>query len=355
MGLFSRSSSIASDSQLMERGEVKEAMFWKPLKEKRVKCGLCRQGCMIPPEKYGICGIRKNIDGKLMTLLYGKVSSSHPDPVEKKPLFHFHPGSRVLSFGGLGCNMKCSHCQNADISQGQLTSGLYLDISPVEIVSMSKRLRCKGVAWTYNEPTIWFEFNYRCSKVAKKEGLYTVYVTNGYMEEDPLREIAPYLDAANIDVKAFDNAFYKRVCKSKLDSVKECVELHKELGIHIELTYLVIPGHNDTKEEIKDYCEWVVSKLGPDVPLHFTRFHPDHKMRDIPATPLKTLDMAWDTAKAAGSYHVYLGNVFSGHHEDSICHKCNKIVIKRVGYNIQPVALKGSKCGHCGQKLNFIV
>lgn len=342
------------DIHKLDRYGRKRALFWEPLDGNRVQCTLCKHHCRISDGKVGICGVRKNIGGKLHAMLYGKVSSSNPDPIEKKPLFHFHPGTSVLTFGGLGCNLNCAHCQNPEISRGAIKSGHYKETTCKQIASQARKWGCPGVAWSYNEPTIWYEFNYECSKEAKKNGLYTVYVTNGYMEEDPLRELAPYLDAANIDVKGFTEGFYKKICNAKLQNVLDSCVLHKELGIHIELTYLVIPGHNDSKDEISQFTKWSIENLGPEVPLHFTRFHPDHRMMSVPATPLPTLDMAWETARELGARYVYLGNIFSGHRESTYCPHCEALVVGRKGYKIGPINLRGNSCKSCGKELNFV-
>lgn len=332
----------------MESGPRQAGRFAIPLPDGRVLCNLCKQHCKLREGQYGICGVRKNEGGELKALIYGMVSSSQPDPVEKKPLFHFYPGTTVLSHGATGCNMKCAYCQNAVISQERdLDSGLLSETNPEWMMKNAEQQGCAGVAFTYNEPTIWWEFTDACSRAARDAGLYTVYVSNGYFEEDPLRELAPYLDAINIDVKAFNQRFYRRICKADLQGVLDGCKLAVELAIHTELTYLIIPGHNDTPEEIRAFARWVRDELGELVPVHFTRFHPDYKMLDTPATPLASLDMAFDLAKEEGVKYVYLGNVFDGHRESTFCHHCGHLLIKRVGYNIGPINIQGDRCPEC--------
>ena len=288
-----------------------EACFWKKSEKKKVQCSLCAHHCMISDGKTGICGVRKNENGRLFSLIYAACSSVAVDPVEKKPFFHFYPGSEVLSFGSVGCNFRCEHCQNFSISAASPKEGRLRDILPEEAVSLAQHYQCGGLAWTYNEPTIWHEYTFETAMLAKQKGFYTAYVTNGYITEEPLKELSSCLDAMNIDVKAFTEHFYKNVCKAKLAPVLHTCELAKELGIHVELTYLIIPRFNDDPDEIKKFCGWVVEKLGVETPVHFSRFHPDYKMTEVKSTSLETLLSSYETAKQAGLLYVYLGNIRS--------------------------------------------
>lgn len=333
---------------------IKEASFWIKIKNNKVQCKLCNHNCVLSDGKYGICGVRKNENGKLLTLIYGSVSSLAADPIEKKPLYHFYPGTSAFSIGTVGCNFKCSHCQNYNISTANSDYFYIKEISPDQIVELAKNYNCQGVSYTYNEPAIWYEFTYDSSKLVKKAGLYTCYVTNGYICEDPLREISPYLDAMNIDVKAFNNEFYKNICKAKLEPVLNTCILAKELGIHIELTYLVIPSLNDSIIDIKKFCDWVISKLGKNTPVHFSRFHPDHYMRNIPATPMETLLKIYDVSKESGMLFSYLGNVVHGYYENTLCPRCGNLCIERNGYLINIVGLIDNKCSKCGYNLPII-
>lgn len=333
----------------------REASFWIKLKNGQIQCFLCSHKCKIDFDKYGVCGVRKNINGKLFSLIYGKSSSLASDPIEKKPLYHFHPGSRAFSLGTIGCNFKCSHCQNYSISTADLSYQYLRDITPEESVNQAIENDCKVIAWTYNEPTIWYEFTYDSAKIAKKEGLFTVYVTNGYIGGEALNEISPYLDAMNIDVKAFNDDFYRKICKARLKPVLDTCERAKRLGIHIEITYLVIPGKNDNELEIRNFCKWIVDKLGNDTPVHFSRFHPDYMMKDSSVTPQQTLFLIYDIAKESGLQYPYLGNISSGKHEQTLCPNCGNILIERNGFNVNLKGLDGVKCAKCNANIPVIL
>lgn len=331
---------------------MKEAMFYEK-KDNKIRCLLCPHSCLISDGKRGICGVRENRNGVLYSLIYGEASSITPDPIEKKPLYHFYPGSTALSFGTIGCNFRCLHCQNYSISQAKYGAYPLERITPEEIISKAKKYNCKGIAWTYNEPTIWYEFTYDASKIAKEKNLYTVYVTNGYINEEPLKKIAPYLDAMNIDVKAFNNDFYKNVCSGSLEPVLKTVETAKKLGIHVELTYLVILGYNDDEKEIKDFCEWVKNKVGPETPVHFSRFYPHYKMGDVVPTPMETMLKAYEIAKKEFDY-VYLGNVMHGEYENTYCPQCKTLLIERHNFFVEKYNLEDTKCPSCGNPTPII-
>jgi len=332
----------------------KEANFWKKIEDKKVQCNLCFHSCKITEGKVGICGVRKNENGRLYTLIYGSCSSMASDPIEKKPLYHFHPGTNAFSMGTVGCNFKCSHCQNYSISTADSQFSYMKEITPEQVVNLVKQYNCQGVSYTYNEPTIWHEFCYDSAKLVKKAGLYTCYVTNGYISEDPLRELSPVLDAMNIDIKAFKNNFYKKICKARLEPVLDTCILAKELDIHIELTYLVIPTLNDSLDEIRDFCRWVVDKLDKNTPVHFSRFHPDHDMTNISITPMDTLLKIYNIAKETGISYPYLGNVSQGYYENTVCLKCGSVCIERRGYSINLDGFEDGKCKKCGNVLQII-
>lgn len=333
----------------------KEALLWGRVKDNKVKCSLCHRRCIISEGRRGYCRVRENRDGRLYTLNFALASSASPDPIEKKPLFHFYPGTNVFSLGTVSCNFRCLHCQNYTISQTPLDEAkeYLVAYSPEKAVALAKDCGCSGIAWTYNEPTIWFEYTLESAKLAKGHGLYTVYVTNGYFTGEALDLIAPYLDAANIDVKGFDKKVYKEVSGAKLQPVLDTVENCARKGIHIELTYLVIPGKNDEKEEFKDFADWVAG-ISEDIPVHFTRFHPDYKMLGYTPTPIETLEVARETGLKVLNY-VYSGNVVGHEGENTYCPSCSEMLIKRWGFTIQHLDLTDEdRCPSCGEKIGII-
>jgi pyruvate formate lyase activating enzyme len=333
---------------------MREALMWSPAEGKSVKCHLCAHRCVIQPGKTGICGVRKNNSGKLEATTYGKISSIGPDPIEKKPLNHFLPGTSVLSMGSVGCNFRCDFCQNWSISQEYTMRGLRT-IEPEEIPRMAVGFNCKSISWTYNEPTIWYEYTLDTAKLAKAAGLGTSYVTNGYMTEEALKEISPYLDAMNIDVKAFTEGFYKQRSKARLQPVLDTCVLASELGIFIELAYLVIPGHNDDSVEFRKFARWVVESLGPATPVHFSRFHPDYNLRLAPATSMDSLRLAHTIAREEGVKFVYLGNVAHCDEENTYCPNCGHLELERYGLRLVQNHSKEGKCSQCGTDLNIVL
>ena len=288
-------------------------------------------------------------------MIYGSCSSIAADPIEKKPLYHFHPGTNAFSLGTVGCNFKCDHCQNSSISTATPDDHYIKEIMPEQAVKLAQEYNCQGISWTYNEPTIWHEYSFDSAKLAKKAGLYTTYVTNGYISEEPLKEISQVLDAMNIDVKAFNEDFYRKVCKAKLEPVLQTCERAKELGIHLEVTYLVIPDYNDSINDVKKFCKWVVEKLGDETPVHFSRFHPDHKMTNISRTPMDTMLKIYNTAKEIGILYPYLGNIPTGDYENTICPKCGNVSIERHGYSIDLSGIGEGKCVKCGNAIPIVV
>ncbi len=331
---------------------LKQAMFWEKYRD-MVRCELCSHRCVIPEGKTGICTVRQNRKGKLYALSYEKPAAIAVDPIEKKPFFHFYPGTSVLSFGGVGCNFRCKHCQNWDISQADL-SFPYLKNLPVErIPGLVRKYSSKGVAWTYNEPTIWYEYTYDASRIVKEKGYYSVYVTNGYMREEPMKELRKYVDAMNIDVKAFTEDFYREIVGAKLQPVLDHVVAAKEIGYHVELTYLIIPTKNDSPEELRRFARWVAEDVGKSTPVHFSRFHPDYKMGNLPPTPYRTMNTAYAIAKDEGLDYVYLGNMISDK-ENTYCPKCGELLIRRNGFEITEYRIKDGRCPKCGQKIEGV-
>jgi pyruvate formate lyase activating enzyme len=329
-----------------------EAGFWNEEGDK-ARCGLCPHLCLIAKGKSGICGVRTNIAGKLMAMTYGKVSSLNIDPIEKKPLYHFKPGESVLSLGSVGCNLGCLHCQNFSISQAGPGSSFLRDVPPEGVPELVRSSRCNGVSWTYNEPTMWTEFVIDSGKACKERGIFTTFVTNGYINEEPLRRMKGIVDAMNIDVKGFTEEFYKNVCKARLAPVLEAVAVAKEMGVHVELTYLIIPGKNDSVGELERFCEWSAG-IDRDMPVHFSRFHPDYKMRDVPPTPASTMEGACKIAKEKGVRFAYVGNMTSDQ-ENTYCPECGSLAIKRSGFSMRMVNVKDGRCGKCGGSLALVL
>ncbi len=336
-----------------------EAMHYKPAGGKKVKCGLCAHNCVIADGRRGVCGVRLNKGGKLYSLIYGRPSSAGVDPIEKKPLYNFHPTTDVYSYGTLGCNFKCSFCQNWSISQthpeedGSFGGLMRREIvlTPQQAVRQALDAGSRGIAWTYNEPAIWHEFTLAASKIAKKKGLYTVYVSNGYINPKPLKEIAPYLDAMNVDIKAFSDDYYKSMCSTRLKPVLETCKLAKKLDIHLETTTLLVPGKNDSKKEIAALAKWIFTNLGEDTPVHFSVYHPDYKYDESPRTPESTMVAAYRTAKKAGLQHVYIGNMHHPEYMDTYCPSCGEKVINRAGMFSTKNKLKKGKCHKCGYQV----
>ena len=334
-----------------------EAYLYEPLKEKKVKCNLCSHRCIIKDGKRGICGVRENQGGILKTLVYGKLIASHIDPIEKKPLFHFMPGSLSYSIATVGCNFKCLFCQNADISQmpsdhnGMITGDLY---APEDVVDAAIKGNCKSIAYTYTEPTVFFEFAFDTAKLAHAKGIKNVFVTNGYMTSEAVHMISPYLDAANVDLKAFNKSFYKEVVKARLEPVKKTLKLMKSLGIFVEVTTLLIPGLNDDKKELEKLALFLVKSLGSGTPWHVSAFYPTYRLTDRPPTPVESLVMAREIGIKAGLRYVYIGNVPSKDGENTFCSNCGKLLINRLGFSIIKNVLENGRCPYCGTQIDGI-
>ncbi len=287
---------------------MKEAMLYEKLSEKKLQCNLCAHHCKISPGRTGFCGVRQNQEGVLYSLVYAKAIAAGVDPIEKKPLYHFHPGSKAYSIATVGCNFRCGFCQNWQISQHPEGLADSCDFPPEEVVAKAKEAGCLSIAYTYSEPTIFFEYAYDTAKLAKARGLYNVFVTNGYMASEAISLIRPYLDAANIDLKSFSEEFYRKICGAHLEPVLDSIRLMKEAGIWIEITTLVIPGKNDSPKELKNLAAFIAG-VSKDIPWHISRFHPDYKFLDYPPTSIEILEEAQEIGKKAGLKHIYLGNV----------------------------------------------
>ncbi len=334
-----------------------EAYLYEPLEENKVKCNLCNHRCIIKEGRRGICGVRENSEGVLKTLVYGRLIARHIDPIEKKPLFHLLPGSLSYSIATVGCNFRCRFCQNADIAQmpsdrnGMIAGDFF---SPQDIVDAALKENCKTIAYTYTEPTVYFELAYDTAKLAHEKGIKNVFVTNGYMTTEALNMIDPYLDAANVDLKAFTEDFYKTYCGAKLKNVKETLKLMKSLGIFIEVTTLLIPGLNDDKNELEKLAAFLADSLGTETPWHISRFHPTYRLTDRPSTPVKTLVMAREIGIKAGLKYVYTGNVPGESGEKTFCSQCGEILIDRWGFYVQKNRITNGMCPQCGAAVDGV-
>jgi len=330
---------------------MKEAMYY--LVEKGVvKCVLCPRNCFVKDGELGFCRVRKAENGKLYSTVYGKVAGGLAvDPIEKKPLFHFLPGSSVLSFGTVGCNLHCKHCQNWNTSQMESGQAFEKTVTPKEIIKAAKDNDCDSIAYTYNEPTIFYEFMLNTAKLAKKAGIKNIMVTNGFINPEPLKELLPFIDGVNVDLKGFTNPFYGKVTTAWLEPVLETIKTLKKNNIWLEITNLIIPSLNDDFELIKKMCEWIKKEVGVDVPLHFSAFHPDFELSHIPRTPLPALLNAYNIAKAIGLNYVYVGNVIARGYENTFCPKCNALLIERIGFNVSQSNIIKGKCNNCNTKV----
>jgi pyruvate formate lyase activating enzyme len=334
--------------------QLHEARQYSKDEEGSVLCSLCNHRCKIKEGKHGICGVRVMKGGILYATTYGKISSEAVDPIEKKPLFHFLPGTLSYSLGSIGCNFHCEHCQNWQISRAGITDLSLRDLSPNEGVRRAKARECASISWTYNEPTIWHEYTLDMGGLAKENRLGTVYVTNGYITEEALHEISSVLDAFRVDIKAFSDEFYRKVCGAKLQPVLDAAVLARELGLHIEIVNLVIPRMNDSPEETGNLIRWIVEHIGPDTPVHFTRFHPDYQMQDRAATPVAVLEKIYRQAKDLGLRYPYLGNVPLHRFESTYCPVCGALLIERQGFSSIIRNLSGHSCKSCGETIAYV-
>lgn len=330
---------------------LKEALWWESLGEGEIQCNLCPRHCIITTGQKGFCRARKNIGGKLYVLTYGQPVAVHVDPIEKKPLFHVYPGSKSFSIATAGCNLRCKFCQNWEISQLDPEKVDVRFVPPEEIVAGAKQTDSRTIAFTYTEPTIFYEYMLDIAQLAKTEGVKCVMHSAGFINPEPLRQIAPYLTAANIDLKGFSDKYYAGFCQGSLAEVLTALKILKAEGVWVEITNLIIPGANDSEEDIAKLAQWVKENLGPDTPVHFSRFFPMYKLTNLSPTPLASLTRARDIARRHGLNFVYIGNIPSQTGEDTYCPGCGRLLIKRVGYHVPENNLKHGKCPYCSKKI----
>ena len=337
-----------------EPKDLKEAVLYQPLDDKKVRCNLCNWRCVTSDGSLGHCRVRKNIGGKLYSLNYHKLCSANPDPIEKKPLFHFQPASKSFSIATPGCNFQCVFCQNWQISQQAIEEG-EIDgqaLAPAGIVEFALKTDCRSMAYTYTEPTVFMELAADCAKIAKQKGLANVFVSNGFMTKEAIDFAAGWLDGINVDLKSFSEDYYQNLCKAKLKPVLDTIDyIANHTKIWIEVTTLVVPGANDSDLELKQIAEFLVKTCGADIPWHVSRFYPQYKYSDTPPTPASTLQRAFDIAKAAGLRYVYIGNLRTQKAENTYCPKCQHLLIEREGFYVAKNKIKNSCCPDCNEKI----
>jgi pyruvate formate lyase activating enzyme len=334
---------------------VHEAFLYEKEADRRVRCALCGHRCRIEAGARGICGVRENREGILNSLVYGRVIAQNVDPIEKKPLFHFLPGSRSFSIATAGCNFSCSFCQNHDISQLPRDENRIAgqERTPVQIVEAARQSGCGSIAYTYTEPTIYFEFAWDTAGIAREQGMKNIFITNGYMTAEALELLGPRLDAANVDLKSYRDDFYKKQCGARLQPVLDSLRKMKELGVWVEVTTLLIPGLNDAEEELRDLAGFIFS-LGAETPWHISRFHPRYRMTGTPPTQAAAIHRAAEIGKSAGLMYVYSGNLPGDEGENTRCARCGYLLIGRYGFAVERLDLKGSACPRCGTPLHGV-
>ncbi len=333
---------------------MKEALFYKTEPNNDIRCFLCPHNCLIKIGRRGLCNVRENIDGKLYSLVYGKVVAENVDPIEKKPIFHILPGSFSYSISTVGCNLSCRNCQNWQISQIDKDSIIPgRDTNPEEIIKNALKTGCKSIAYTYTEPTIFYEFAYDCCTLAHAKGIKNIFVTNGYTNSEPLEKITHLLDACNVDLKSFREDTYKKICGGKLEPVENSIKLMKKLGIWVEITTLVIPKVNDSIEELTDIADFI-KEVGKEIPWHLSAFYPNHLMTDIPPTSAHILTKAREMGIDKGLKYVYTGNMQGDEGENTYCYNCKNILIERYGFTVIKNNIKNKKCPHCDAKIDGI-
>lgn len=320
-------------------------------KTKKVKCELCPHGCLLAEGQRGDCRVRVNIDGKLQTLVYGNPCSVHIDPIEKKPLFHVLPGSDSFSIATAGCNLHCKYCQNWQISQNPPEKLDNYDVSPKKVIQEALKANCRSIAYTYSDPIIFYEYVYDTGKLAKDAGLLNILVTAAYINQKPLIELCKYVDVANVDLKGITDEYYRKMSRGHLKPVQDAILTMKKNNVFIELTNLVVPTWNDKEKDIRDLCQWIKDYCGDDTPLHFSKFWPMYQLKNLPPTPISTIDMAWETAKKVGLKYVYVGNIPGHAGNSTICPGCGAMLIERVGYQIIQNNVVNGTCKDCGEKI----
>ncbi len=334
-------------TEKMPRLSDHEALAYEKRRGGMVRCTLCPHQCIVGPGGRGLCGVRENQGGVYKTLVYARPCTLHVDPIEKKPLFHFLPGTRAFSIATAGCNVECQFCQNWDISQALPEKVWCNYVPPEKVVALAQQYKCPTIAYTYSEPTVFYEYVLDTARAGKEAGVHSVTISNGYINADPMKRLCEVLSAVKIDLKAFTEQFYQQYVGGELKPVLATIELLKELGMYTELVTLLIPGLNDSDKEIRDLSKWVVEHVGPDVPVHFSRFRPAYKMTNLSQTPEKTVIRAREIAASEGVHYAYVGNLRGHEYESTYCHSCGKKIVERFGYHVGKVRVTDGKCDYC--------
>jgi pyruvate formate lyase activating enzyme len=330
---------------------IKEARFYDKQDYRKIKCKLCPRGCAIDDRERGYCGVRENRGGTYYTLVHSRVVTAHVDPIEKKPFFHFLPGTVAFSIATAGCNVNCKMCQNWDISQVRPEQVRSSYVPPQRVAELARQYECPTIAYTYSEPVVYYEYMADCAEASHGLGVKSVVVTGGYIQPEPLQKLCRQVDAIKVDLKGYSEKFYKEVVNGELKPVLDALVTIRKQGVWNEIVYLVIPTLNDGDAEFKGLAKWIKAELGPDVPLHFSRFHPEYLLKNLPPTPVETLDRAKAIADAEGLHYVYIGNVPGHPAENTYCPKCRKIVVERTGYTVSTVHIHNGKCKFCQQAI----
>ncbi len=330
---------------------IAEARYYEKLPHKKIQCKLCPKECVIDDRERGYCGVRENREGTYYTLVYSRPCTYHADPIEKKPLFHFHPGTLAFSIATAGCNVNCKFCQNWQISQSRPEQIRSVYMPPDKVANLAEQYDCLSIAYTYSEPTVFYEYMVDSADAGHQQNIKSVVITAGYIKKDPLIELCKKVDAIKVDLKAYSQNFYRDVVNGELKPVLESLVTMRKMNVWTEIVYLLVPTLNDSENEIKELCKWIKNNLGVDVPIHFTRFHPQYLLKNLPSTPVKTLDRAKKIADAEGLNYVYVGNVPGHPAESTYCPKCSKKVINRVGYTIREMNIKNNNCINCNTQI----
>ena len=338
-----------AEAQDYKRGHVvaKKALFYEKLSNARVRCGLCPRNCVVGKGERGFCRVRENRDGDYYTLVHSNPCAVHIDPIEKKPLFHFRPGTAALSIATAGCNFTCKNCQNYDISQARPDDTVNYDLSPQDIVDLAIKYDTPTIAYTYTEPTVFYEYMLETAQAARRKGILNIYHSNGYISQAALGKLVEYLDGANVDLKGFSDGFYREITGGTVGPVLAALKTLKKAGVWLEITNLVIPTKNDEDSMIRDLCSWVKGELGADTPVHFSRFYPQYKLQNLPPTSVETLRRAADIAHTVGLEFVYIGNVPGIPEENTFCPECGKTIVGRTGYRVHTYMIENNQCGFC--------